>query len=241
MAMKARTSACASVRCHCGGDLRRPAWFSTTMRTAHTRSATTPARHRPPRPPPPPIKVTPAAPKTWKLGEVTFTPVRSGQAQQRQQHAGVVQRLSGAGKPRRSAQPHDQAEDGDPALRCPGAEQGHAGVPRRWSRARRRPNRPAWWPRRCKPLLAHRDVLLLDQRGTGGSNALKCEDRQRRGQPPTAADGAALDAEQDACRRRPTACKQLSGHADPRYYTTTIAVAGPGAGAQGAWARRRST
>lgn len=60
----------------------------------------------------------------------------------------------------------------------------------------------------------HRDVLLIDQRGTGQSNALRC--------PAMALDQAlALDWEhlEDSTR----AC--LDGLAgDPRYYTTTIAM-----------------
>ncbi|MFC5436275.1 alpha/beta hydrolase [Rhodanobacter umsongensis] len=71
-----------------------------------------------------------------------------------------------------------------------------------------------------KPLLAHRDVLLLDQRGTGGSNALACKDS-----PGTT--GADDDSVFDAARMRRAAAdclKQLSDRADPRYYTTTIAT-----------------
>lgn len=74
-----------------------------------------------------------------------------------------------------------------------------------------------------KPLLAHRNVLLIDQRGTGGSNALQCEDDSSDDSAPTAAEGAEFDAAR--MRRGAAAClKQLSGHADPRFYTTTIAV-----------------
>jgi pimeloyl-ACP methyl ester carboxylesterase len=71
-----------------------------------------------------------------------------------------------------------------------------------------------------KPLLAHRDVLLLDQRGTGGSNALTCKG---------ADDAVTLEGEVafDAGKMRNAASecvKQLAGRADPRYYTTTIAA-----------------
>lgn len=71
-----------------------------------------------------------------------------------------------------------------------------------------------------KPLLAHRHVLLLDQRGTGGSNALGCK----------ASDEAAAPADDstfDAGKLRAAAAEclhQLAGRADPRYYTTTIAA-----------------
>jgi pimeloyl-ACP methyl ester carboxylesterase len=71
-----------------------------------------------------------------------------------------------------------------------------------------------------QPLLAQRNVLLLDQRGTGGSNPLDCK-------PPaeTAAkhDEGAFDPAK--LRDEVTQClKQLEGKADPRYYTTTIAA-----------------
>lgn len=71
-----------------------------------------------------------------------------------------------------------------------------------------------------QPLRAHRDVLLLDQRGTGGSNALNCR------QP----DDASSPHEEDsfnAARMQAAAAeclKQIEGRADPRYYTTTVAA-----------------
>jgi pimeloyl-ACP methyl ester carboxylesterase len=71
-----------------------------------------------------------------------------------------------------------------------------------------------------RPLLAHRDVLLLDQRGTGGSNPLTCTE--------SAGAGATEDADTfDANKLRAAvaAClKQVRTHADPRYYTTTVAT-----------------
>lgn len=70
-----------------------------------------------------------------------------------------------------------------------------------------------------QPLLAHRNVLLLDQRGTGGSNALTCKDAAT-----LAPDGdSSFDAQ--SMRDQAADClRQLAGHADPRYYTTTIAA-----------------
>jgi len=71
-----------------------------------------------------------------------------------------------------------------------------------------------------EPLRAHRDVLLLDQRGTGGSNPLTCKDSDDATTPD---DSDGLDAEK--LRNAAAAClKQLSNRADPRYYTTTIAA-----------------
>ena len=71
-----------------------------------------------------------------------------------------------------------------------------------------------------EPLRAHRNLLLLDQRGTGGSNALTCNDANH---PLDDDDAGSLDAEQ--MRRDAGDClKQLITHADPRYYTTTFAA-----------------
>ncbi|PJJ97427.1 alpha/beta hydrolase [Lysobacteraceae bacterium NML91-0213] len=67
-----------------------------------------------------------------------------------------------------------------------------------------------------------RDVVLVDQRGTGGSNPLDCLD----------ADGKPLDidvtriTDADGIARYAAACAQgLAGRADPRFYTTADAVA----------------
>lgn len=72
------------------------------------------------------------------------------------------------------------------------------------------------------PLLAHHHVLLLDQRGTGGSNALECKGD----------DADKEDADRDGgfdaakAKRHTQECLDLvSKHADPRFYTTVDAVA----------------
>lgn len=76
------------------------------------------------------------------------------------------------------------------------------------------------WPQMASalaPLRKHHHILLLDQRGTGGSNALEC---------PRSNDdrGAALDAA--TIREHTRAClTAVEKRADPRYYTTTAAVA----------------
>ncbi|MFO1506889.1 MAG: alpha/beta hydrolase [Lysobacterales bacterium] len=69
------------------------------------------------------------------------------------------------------------------------------------------------------PLLKHHHVVLLDQRGTGGSNALDC---------PGAADepreGSGFDPSK--VREQTQEClAAVERHADPRFYTTTDAVA----------------
>ena len=63
-----------------------------------------------------------------------------------------------------------------------------------------------------------RDLVLVDQRGTGSSHALRC--------PRTGADGGLLDEEIDEARQseRIRSClAQLDG--DPRFYTTAATVA----------------
>ncbi|MFK2877745.1 alpha/beta hydrolase [Rhodanobacter hydrolyticus] len=69
------------------------------------------------------------------------------------------------------------------------------------------------------PLRAHRDILLVDQRGVGGSNALDCKADDK----ADANDDGGFDP--DKLRAAAAAClKQVQSHADPRYYTTTDAV-----------------
>lgn len=57
------------------------------------------------------------------------------------------------------------------------------------------------------------DIVLVDQRGTGASNALECPD-----------DAAALDASAEDLRASAERCLAVLD-ADPRFYTTSVAVA----------------
>jgi len=69
-------------------------------------------------------------------------------------------------------------------------------------------------------VLKHHDVLLLDQRGTGGSNPLSCDAAE---QDNDSGSVGGLDLGQ--LRKQTQAClAEVSKRADPRYYTTTIAV-----------------
>lgn len=74
------------------------------------------------------------------------------------------------------------------------------------------------WPQAAgafAPLLKHRHVLLLDQRGTGGSNALTCK----------AAESGEQEFELEKVAAQTRAClATVSTHADPRYYTTGMAL-----------------
>ena len=68
-------------------------------------------------------------------------------------------------------------------------------------------------------VLKHHDVLLLDQRGTGSSNPLSCKHAE------DASDEAAVTLDLDKVRKDVAAClAEVKQKADPRYYTTTIAV-----------------
>lgn len=66
-----------------------------------------------------------------------------------------------------------------------------------------------------------RHVILVDQRGTGGSNKLVCK-----GEEEESTFSAAEDESAEAQRAFAEQCaKELSERADPRFYTTTVAVA----------------
>ena len=70
------------------------------------------------------------------------------------------------------------------------------------------------------PLLRHHHVLLLDQRGTGGSNPLDCA-------PDKDAESSLADDSMDPLSRdaRTRACLAVvEKKADPRQYTTSVAV-----------------
>lgn len=71
------------------------------------------------------------------------------------------------------------------------------------------------------PLRKHHNILLLDQRGTGGSHSLRCKAAPDDDTPP--APGSGLDL--DRVRERTRAClAEVSRDADPAQYTTTAAV-----------------
>ena len=71
------------------------------------------------------------------------------------------------------------------------------------------------------PLQKHHDILVLDQRGTGGSHALSCPEveKAQKGQENLPFDAARVKADIAKC------LAEVEKTADPRYYTTTIAVA----------------
>lgn len=76
------------------------------------------------------------------------------------------------------------------------------------------------WPQMAGSLDSsrkRRNVILLDQRGTGGSNALDCSAIQ------TDEESQAFDAERISAALR-KCLAEVSTHADPQFYTTTDAV-----------------
>lgn len=69
-----------------------------------------------------------------------------------------------------------------------------------------------------------RHVILLDQRGTGGSNALRCDEKAEQGEDVLEA-ALAHAANADRARALTERClRSLDGKADPTQYTTTAAV-----------------
>jgi len=65
------------------------------------------------------------------------------------------------------------------------------------------------------PIHRDRDIVLVDQRGTGGSNALNCESSSEDLYQSTTAE---IVAETERC------LKMLRAHAHVRFYTTSLAV-----------------
>ncbi len=72
------------------------------------------------------------------------------------------------------------------------------------------------------PLRARHNILLIDQRGTGGSNALQCTQLSSDQQSPQQLVQANEPGELSAVLQRCLA--QLAPRAAPQYYTTTAAV-----------------
>jgi pimeloyl-ACP methyl ester carboxylesterase len=75
------------------------------------------------------------------------------------------------------------------------------------------------------PLRKHHHILLLDQRGTGGSNALTCKPEREKEKEKGADQIADEEANVDVLRRVTREClAEVQKKADARFYTTTIAV-----------------
>jgi len=71
----------------------------------------------------------------------------------------------------------------------------------------------------------HRDLLMVDQRGTGKSNPLQCELEDEAGVADPATAAAEEETSPEKLRAQTIACRdELSKKADLRFYTTTDAV-----------------
>ncbi|RDS79400.1 alpha/beta fold hydrolase [Dyella monticola] len=65
----------------------------------------------------------------------------------------------------------------------------------------------------------HHDVLLIDQRGTGGSNPLSCKKAE------DASEQETFTVDLDKVRKNVASClDEVRQTADPRFYTTTVAL-----------------
>lgn len=162
---------------------------------------------------------SPAAPPQWKLGKITLTPCALGRPNSDLSDPAWCAMFP---VPENRADPHGRVIQLKLAvLRSPAqvADQDMAvflaGGPGQAATESASTVMPA-----LDALRAHRNVLLVDQRGTGGSNALTCKNAD---QPRPGDDDSSLDVDQ--VRRDASDClKQLATRADPRYYTTSIAV-----------------
>ncbi|OOG53722.1 alpha/beta hydrolase [Rhodanobacter sp. C03] len=164
-------------------------------------------------------KVTPSKPATWKLGTVTLTACQLGQPNSGLSTAAWCTMFP---VPENRADPHSRTIKLKLALLRSSAQVPSkdmlvflAGGP-----GQAATDSAGAIAAMLEPLRAHRDVLLLDQRGTGGSNGLSCKPSDVAAAPD---DENSFDA--DKMRAAAADCmKQLASHADPRFYTTTIAA-----------------
>ncbi|NII12158.1 alpha/beta fold hydrolase [Oleiagrimonas sp. C23AA] len=163
--------------------------------------------------------VKPVPPRTWKLGKLTLTACDLGTPDSGQSTAAWCDDFevpedrttpNGRHIKLRLAVVRSDAPDADMVVMLAGgpgqaATESYIGV------------KPA-----MEPLLKHHNILLLDQRGTGGSNPLTC--------PKSAKDTGTVKnvptADIDKLKAQVAACRDaLKSKADPRFYTTTDAVA----------------
>ena len=164
-------------------------------------------------------KVTPAAQATWKLGAITLTACELAQPNSGLSTAAWCAEFP---VPENRADPHSRTIRLKLAVLRSRAQVASpdmlaflAGGP-----GQAATDSASLVASVLKPLLAHRHVLLLDQRGTGGSNALDCKESA---ETVTPTDDGTFDA--GKLRAAAAAClKRLAGRADPRYYTTTVAA-----------------
>lgn len=167
---------------------------------------------------------TPSAPRTWRLGSLTLTPCELPQP-----HSGMSTAAWCAPfqVPEDRSQPNGRKLDMRLAVIRSSAQVPAddmvvflAGGPGQSATETYPSIAPA-----MAPLLAHRNVLLLDQRGTGGSHPLTCHDSDDK-DVPGGTEETSKGVDDDAIRKDTRRCLDaLSQDADVRHYTTTDAVA----------------
>ena len=83
------------------------------------------------------------------------------------------------------------------------------------------------WPRIASafaPLRRHHHILLLDQRGTGGSHPLTCKQDDRKARSATRANRSTRRRARRVRRSTRECLAEVEKKADPRHYTTTAAA-----------------
>jgi pimeloyl-ACP methyl ester carboxylesterase len=161
-----------------------------------------------------------AKPQTWQLGSLTLTPCELGQPNSGLSTAAWCAPFE---VPENRADPHSRKIGLKLAVIRSSAQVASkdmlvmlAGGPGQAATES--------WPgvsAALQPLTAHRHVVLLDQRGTGGSNPLTCKDEStEKADVPDDTD----DSPEKQRAETMQCLKQLEGKADPRYYTTTVAA-----------------
>ena len=161
-----------------------------------------------------PAAAKPAPPRTWRLGQLTLTACELGQPNSGLSTAAWCGKLT---VPENRADPQGRTIALKLAVLRSGAQVARpdmlaflAGGP-----GQAATDYAGAISAMLAPLRAHRDILLVDQRGVGGSNALDCK---AAADDDTGFDPAKLRAAAADC------LQQVQSHADPRYYTTTDAV-----------------
>ncbi|HEV7776457.1 MAG TPA: alpha/beta fold hydrolase [Luteibacter sp.] len=165
------------------------------------------------------VEGKPAAPRTWQLGSLTLKPCELAQP-----HSG----LSSAAWCAPFDVPENRADPDGRKISL------HLAVIRSSAQVAASdmvvflaggPGQAATeaWPAivpAMQPLLAHRHIVLLDQRGTGQSHPLSCK-----GDVDADAGDDTAGFDMDTLRKETRAClASLANKADPRFYTTTDAV-----------------
>ncbi|RDI97302.1 alpha/beta hydrolase [Dyella solisilvae] len=167
-----------------------------------------------------PAAVAPAKPQTWRLGSLTLTPCELSEPNSGLSTAAWCAPFE---VPENRDDPHSRTIHLKLAVLRSSAQVASrdmlvmlAGGPGQAATES--------WPAvstALSPLTAHRHVLLLDQRGTGGSNPLTCKDEGAG--PEGGVDDLQSHPEKE--REQIQRClKLLADKADPRFYTTSVAV-----------------